>query len=145
MMVSIKVPVMETRPCSAAHLVLAAAATIGAEPKPDSLENTPRATPLRIASMTVAPKKPPWAAVGVKASCSTIPIAPGILSAKQTKMPTVVMKYSTAIAGTILEATLAMDLRPPMVTAATTTVRAIPVYITGIPAVIWVISTMEFT
>ena len=57
--VSIKVPVIEIKPCSAAHLVLAAAATIGAEPKPDSLENTPRATPLRIASITVAPRKPP--------------------------------------------------------------------------------------
>ena len=59
MIVSIKVPVIEIKPCSAAHLVLAAAATIGAEPKPDSLENTPRATPLRIASITVAPRKPP--------------------------------------------------------------------------------------
>ena len=38
MMVSMKVPVIEMRPCSAGHLVLAAAATMGAEPKPDSLE-----------------------------------------------------------------------------------------------------------
>ena len=67
MMVSIKVPVIEIRPCSAGHFVLAAAATIGAEPRPDSLENTPRATPFLIAIMTVAPRKPPVAAVVVKA------------------------------------------------------------------------------
>ena len=68
MMVSMKVPVMETRPCSAGHLVLAAAATIGALPRPDSLENTPRATPFRMANRTLAPRKPPTAAVGWKAS-----------------------------------------------------------------------------
>ena len=67
MIVSMKVPVMEMRPCSAGHLVLAAAATIGALPRPDSLEKTPRATPFRMATKTVAPRKPPAAAVGVKA------------------------------------------------------------------------------
>ena len=58
---------MEISPCSAGHFVFAAAATIGADPRPDSLENTPLATPLRMAIMTVAPKNPPAAAVGVKA------------------------------------------------------------------------------
>ena len=71
---------------------MAAAATIGAEPKPDSLENTPRATPLRIASITVAPRKPPCAAVVVKALSITSAIAPGTWSAKLTKMPKVVKK-----------------------------------------------------
>ena len=67
MMVSMKVPVIEIRPCSAGHLVLAAAATIGAEPRPDSLENTPLAIPFLIASITVAPRKPPAAALPEKA------------------------------------------------------------------------------
>ncbi|CSC74898.1 Uncharacterised protein [Vibrio cholerae] len=45
MMVSKKVPVIEIRPCSTQESVFAAAAAIGALPKPDSLENTPRAIP----------------------------------------------------------------------------------------------------
>mgnify|MGYP000496930281 CR=1 FL=1 len=68
MIVSMKVPVIEIRPCSAGHFVLAAAAAIGAEPRPDSLEKTPRATPFCMAIMTVEPAKPPAAAAPVKAS-----------------------------------------------------------------------------
>jgi AGCS family alanine or glycine:cation symporter len=68
MMVSKKVPVMQTRPCSTQESVFAAAAAIGAEPKPDSLENTPRATPACSASIIVAPAKPPVAAVVVNAA-----------------------------------------------------------------------------
>ena len=40
-----KVPVIEIKPCSTGSSVFAAAAAIGADPSPDSLENTPRATP----------------------------------------------------------------------------------------------------
>ena len=43
--VSMKVPVIEIKPCSTGSFVLAAAAAIGAEPRPDSFEKTPRATP----------------------------------------------------------------------------------------------------
>ena len=72
MIVSMKVPVIEIKPCSTGSSVLAAAAAIGAEPRPDSLENTPRAIPSRIATMTVAPAKPPTAALPVKADWKTI-------------------------------------------------------------------------
>ena len=58
---------MEIKPCSTGSLVFAAAAAIGADPRPDSLEKTPRATPFWIAILTVAPAKPPMAAVPVKA------------------------------------------------------------------------------
>ena len=51
----------------------------------------------------------------------------------------------TAMAGTILEATRAMDWRPPMVMAATRMVRTIAVYSTGMLVVRRVISTMELT
>ena len=44
---------------------MAAAAGIGALPRPDSLEKTPRATPMRMVSITAEPAKPPLAAVGV--------------------------------------------------------------------------------
>ncbi len=62
MIVSMKVPVIEIKPCSAGQCVFAAAAAIGAEPRPDSLENTPRAIPFFIAIMIVEPAKPPTAA-----------------------------------------------------------------------------------
>ena len=58
---------MEINPCSTGSLVFAAAAAMGADPRPDSLEKTPRATPFWIAILTVAPAKPPMAAVPVKA------------------------------------------------------------------------------
>ena len=45
MMVSKNVPVMEINPCRTGSRVCAAAAAIGALPKPDSLEKMPRATP----------------------------------------------------------------------------------------------------
>ena len=60
MIVSMKVPSMATRPWLTGPLVLAAACAIGAEPRPASFENTPRATPKRIAAQTAAPAKPPW-------------------------------------------------------------------------------------
>ena len=62
--VSMKVPVMETSAWRTGESVLAAAAAIGAEPSPASLENTPRATPMR---MTV-PMAPPATASPVNAS-----------------------------------------------------------------------------
>ena len=46
---------------------MAAASAIGAEPRPDSFVNKPRAIPKRIAIITVAPTKPPPAAVDVNA------------------------------------------------------------------------------
>ena len=58
---------METRACLTGFGVLAAAAAIGAEPNPDSLEKTPLDTPILIVCITVAPRKPPTAAVGVNA------------------------------------------------------------------------------
>ena len=70
--VSMKVPVIEIKPCSTGSSVLAAAAAIGADPRPDSFEKTPRAIPSRIATMTVAPAKPPTAAFPVKADWKTI-------------------------------------------------------------------------
>ena len=67
MIVSMNVPVIEMRPCSAGQFVLAAAAAIGAEPRPDSFEKTPRAIPFCIAIIIVEPANPPAAAVPVKA------------------------------------------------------------------------------
>ncbi|MNG04105.1 hypothetical protein D3C84_872160 [compost metagenome] len=87
MMVSMKVPVMETSPCSTQESVLAAAAAMGAEPSPDSLEKTPRATPDWIASMMPAPTKPPVAAWPVKALSITSMTASGSALALFTSTP----------------------------------------------------------
>ena len=50
---------------------------MAAEPKPDSLENTPLATPKRMAAATAAPANPPVAAVGVNACVKIKPKAAG--------------------------------------------------------------------
>ena len=76
--VSMKVWVMEMRACTTGWLVRAATAAMGAEPRPDSLENRPRATPRRMAIITVAPAKPPVAATGWKALDTTMARTPGI-------------------------------------------------------------------
>ena len=65
--VSQKVAVEDTIACLTGFLVWAAAATIGAEPKPDSFENNPLAIPNLAAIITVPPKKPPPAACGENA------------------------------------------------------------------------------
>ena len=61
------VPVMATSAGCAGLRVEAAEATMGADPKPDSLENKPRAQPNCRAIMSPAPTAPPNAAFGVKA------------------------------------------------------------------------------
>ena len=65
--VSQKVPVEDTSAWRTGFVVFVAAATMGADPNPDSLEKSPRDTPKRAAIITVAPAKPPPAAIGVKA------------------------------------------------------------------------------
>ena len=61
------------------EFVFAAAVAIGAEPSPDSLENTPLDTPLLKASIIVAPTNPPKAAVPVNADFIISEITSGIL------------------------------------------------------------------
>ena len=75
MIVSMKVWVIETKPWRTGCFVLAAAATIAAEPIPDSFEKMPRAMPNWIACATTAPVKPPTAAVPVNAALKTRPNA----------------------------------------------------------------------
>ena len=61
------VPVEATSAWRAGFLVDAAAATIGAVPKPDSFENRPRAQPYWRATMMPLPTAPPKAAFAVNA------------------------------------------------------------------------------
>ena len=89
MMVSKKVPVIWIRPCLTQELVLAAAAAIGADPRPDSLEKTPLETPLFRAIARVDPVKPPTAARGVKALLKMRLKAAGTADAFNIKIVTV--------------------------------------------------------
>ena len=65
--VSIKVPVIDINPCLTGELVFAAAAAIGALPKPASFEKTPLPIPLWIAIDIVIPTALPRAALGLNA------------------------------------------------------------------------------
>ncbi len=79
-MVSKKVPVMEIRPCFAGSFTFAAAAAMGELPRPDSFEKIPLAIPILTASITPAPRKPPLAAVPVKAELTIRAKVSGIFS-----------------------------------------------------------------
>src|SRR5574344_426589 len=65
--VSQNVPEDDTRACRTGLRVCAAAATMGAEPSPDSFENNPRAMPYLAANITDEPTNPPPAASGENA------------------------------------------------------------------------------
>ena len=118
--VSINVPVIDTRPCLTGSFVLAAAAAIGALPRPASLENIPLATPLDMAA-SIAPTKPPPAALRPKA-------------------------YIIAIKGTSFSEILAILDIPPMITTITiavTTIAAITVAMdTSFPKILTVCSIL---
>ena len=88
--VSQKVPVMDTRAWRAGLRVEAAEATMGAEPRPDSLENRPRAQPNCSAIMMPEPTAPPKAAFEVNAHSRMSPSASPTsvqLNARMTKQP----------------------------------------------------------
>ena len=78
MRVSIKVPVMEIKPCSTGSFVLAAAAAMGAEPRPDSFEKDTTRHTIWIAIRMLAPANPPIAATGLKADVKIKAIVEGI-------------------------------------------------------------------
>ena len=66
-MVSMNTSKMPYRPCRTGLVSLEAAWAMGAEPRPASLEKTPRFTPQVMVCMMVMPLMPPTAAVGLKA------------------------------------------------------------------------------
>ena len=68
------VPVAEIMACFTGVLVCADAATIGALPSPDSLENRPRATPYLAVIIIDMPAIAPPAAEGLKAESIISPM-----------------------------------------------------------------------
>ena len=79
MIVSMNVPSIDTRPCSTGSFDFAAAAAIGALPRPASFEKIPRAIPFCMATM-MAPRVPPAAALRPNAPSMISLKAPGTLS-----------------------------------------------------------------
>ena len=82
---------MATSACCAGLRVAAAAATMGAEPRPDSFENRPRAQPNCRAIMMPEPTAPPNAAFEVKAHSRMRPNASPMsaqLNARMMRHPT---------------------------------------------------------
>src|SRR5690554_6890237 len=143
--VSKKVPVMDIRPCSTVELVLAAAVAMGALPRPDSFEKTPLATPLLMASMTLAPRKPPLAAVVVKALLNISFIVFGISSKFNPIINMEPATYKITIKGTSTSAILDILLIPLIVTRATKMVKIAVVKATGILKIILADVVMAFT
>lgn len=127
--VSIKVPIIEIRPCCAGASATAAAAAIGALPRPASLEKIPLATPICIA-IIIEPIAPPPTARRPNALCTIVARALGIFLKLYTRIASVTTKYVTAIKGTITCATDEILLRPPMSTRAVNIVRSMPDIIT---------------
>ena len=118
--VSINVPVIDTNPCLTGSFVLAAAAAIGAEPSPDSLEKIPLAIPLCIATIML-PTTPPVTALGLNAPLTIVTNAAGICFTLHTRSITLKNTYITAIKGTTTCDTFAILLIPPISTSATHT------------------------
>jgi len=77
MIVSTKVPVIVTSPCLTGSFVLAAAAAIGALPRPASFEKIPLATHYCIATI-IAPSAPPAIAIRPTALSTISTSAAGI-------------------------------------------------------------------
>ena len=116
--VSRNVPVMDTNPCRTHDFVCAAAAAMGAEPSPASLEKMPRAIPFCMATM-MAPSAPPAAAWTPKAPRRIFPTAAGTAPRLQKMSSSDSVTYSTTISGMTFAETRAMRLSPPMTTSPT--------------------------
>ena len=124
-MVSIKVPVMDTRPWRTGDFVCAAAAAIGALPRPASLEKIPLAIPFCMATIMV-PMAPPASALPEKALFTMDTTAAGIAPRCVTRIMNANPKYNTAIKGTTICETCAILFSPPIITRPTHTVRISP-------------------
>ena len=120
---------MEIRPCLTGSEVWAAAAAMGALPRPASLEKIPRAIPFCIATR-MAPRAPPAAARIPKADCTISTTAAGTAVILNKITNSAETTYRIAINGTMISATLEILFNPPMITRPTQRVRRIPVMTT---------------
>ena len=123
------VPIIEIRPCLTGSSVFAAAAAIGALPRPASFENMPRAIPFCIATI-IAPNAPPAAARMPNADWMISTIAAGTFAILKITTRSAETTYNTAINGTITSATFEILLSPPIITRPTHIVRITPVITT---------------
>jgi len=152
--VSIMVPIMETRPCLTGSSVWAAAAAMGALPRPASLEKIPRETPFFILR-NMEPITPPVAALGEKAPLNISPNTAGTCSMFMIITPRARITYNTAMKGTSFSVTWPIRLMPPNSTIATSAAIKMPKIrfaLSLVPSMIWKLiraelmeATMVFT
>ena len=133
MKVSIKTPIMAARPWSWGLSTRASAWAWGVEPMPASLENRPRATPYRMASLTPRPATPPNTACGSKAQTKMDRMAPGRASRLMNRTISPPTMYRPAMMGTIFSVTEASRLTPPMKMNAAMAAARTPITMRGTP------------
>ena len=125
--VSQNVPVDEISACRTGFAVFALAAIRGAEPMPDSLENSPRATPRRIAVIMATPRNPPPTAFMLNASVTIRRTAGRMAEALRPMMMKHPSTYRNAMAGTSAPQTFEMNFSPPITTRRISIASAKPI------------------
>ena len=132
-------------PCLTGSLTLELECTITDEPRPASLEKTPRFIPHSIASFMPYPTTPPAAALIPKAPLkmeeNTEPIWPILMK----KMAIVPIIYRITIKGTIFSVTEAIRFSPPTTTRPTRIITIAPVTQVGMPNTFCILPEMAFT
>ena len=98
-----------TRPCLQGWDTSAAAAALGAEPMPASLEYRPRLKPY----IRQEPIKPPKMALKLKASAKIMANMAGRLRMLMSMAATAMSTYSTPMTGTTVPVTFTMRRPPP--------------------------------
>ena len=112
-----------TRPCLTGCVTAAEAPALGAEPRPASLENMPRLTPVRMMYPSVAPTT----SFGPNAWVKIVATAAGSRSMFSATMTSPMSRYSSAMSGTRSWVTEAMRRTPPKMTSAISALRTIPI------------------
>ena len=97
------------------------------EPRPASLENTPRLKPCTTTVLMAAPAAPPAAAMGVKAVLNIAPMAGSIARKLTATITRPQARNSTTMKGTTFSAKAATRLRPPSVMDAASATSARPI------------------
>ncbi len=131
--VSMNGPSMATTPSRIGSSVLAAAWAMGAEPWPDSLENSPRLMPQVSMNTKVPPANPPIWAAGSKADLKISARVGGTSAACMISTTEAVVTYVAAMNGTSFEVTRPILRIPPRITAATSDASTRPVTQVGTP------------
>ena len=110
---STKTPIIATQPWSRGFSTFASAWACGVEPKPASLEKSPRLAPCETAIFSAVPNPPPIIACGANAYLKIIAKVAGRYCARSNKTKIAPAKKITAMTGTSFSVTDAKRWTPP--------------------------------